>query len=422
MALSSADPYDVAVRHHFPGEQQTMISDQLTRRDFCKAASAGALGLPLAASARSEMMNQPDPELLLYVGTYTTGKSEGIYLYRMNLISGELKPVGVTGDIVNPSFLTIDPRRKFLYSVAETAEFSGQKSGALAAFAINQQTGELKLLNRQPSMGAGPCYVTTDQTGSFALTANYGGGSVAVLPIKADGSLGEPTATIQHTGSSVNPQRQKEPHAHCIVVDPGNRFVFSADLGVDKILIYRFDAKAGKLVPHTQPFASVRPGAGPRHFAFHPRGRHAFVINELDSTMIVFAYDKAQGRLQELQTISTLPTGFTGTNYCADVHAHPNGKFVFGSNRGHDSIVVFAFDEKAGRLSFIETVSTQGQFPRNFAIDPTGAFLLAANQRTDNVVTYRIDQRTGRLTPTGQITRIPAPVCLKLIPMFSQKS
>ncbi len=397
-----------------------MTSDNFTRRRFVQAAGISTLGLALTASPLSEAAPNPsNNKMLVYVGTYTTGKSEGIYLYKFNLASGELTPHRVTRGIVNPSFLAIDRRRKYLYAVNEIEDFGGKKSGAVSAFAIDQQSGELKLLNQQPSLGAAPCYVIVDRTGRFVLTANYSGGSVAVLPIRNDGSLGEPTEMIQHTGSSVNPQRQEGPHAHCIVPDAANRFVVAADLGLDKVMSYRFDAKKGKLTPNTPPWAQIKAGAGPRHVTFHPNGRFAFVINELDSTLIAFAYDKTQGTLKELQTISTLPEGFSGTSYCADVHVHPSGSFVYGSNRGHDSIVVFAFDQKSGKLAFVETVATQGQVPRNFAIDPGGKFLLAANQKTDNVMTYRIDAQTGKLNPTGQITEIPTPVCLKMIPAFS---
>ncbi|HZS08595.1 MAG TPA: lactonase family protein [Blastocatellia bacterium] len=357
--------------------------------------------------------------MLVYTGTYTTGKSEGIYIHRMDLSSGELKAVGTAKGVVNPSFLAIDPRRKYLYAVNEIGNFGGKSSGAVSAFSIDQKTGELKFLNQQPSLGAAPCYVIVDHAGRFVLAANYSGGNATVLPIRRDGSLGEPTFMVRHKGAGKDPERQKGPHAHCIVLDPANHYAFVADLGIDKVMIYPYDAKTGKLATERVTSAVLKPGAGPRHFTFHPDGRYAFVINELDSTLTAFAYDKSRGALRELQTISTLPGGFTGTNSCADVHVHPTGRFVYGSNRGHDSIVVFAFDEKTGKLAFVETVATQGQFPRNFAIDPTGKFLLAANQRSDNVVIFRIDPGTGRLSPTGRITEIPAPVCLKLIPAFS---
>lgn len=387
-----------------------MRTGNVTRRYFLQTVAAGFALLPVSAR-QSRIVKK---EMLVYIGTYTTGKSAGIYVYRMNPANGALTPHSVTGGIVNPSFLAIDAAHRRLYAVSETGDYGGKKSGAVGAFAI-QKNGTLKLLNQQPSLGDGPCFLSLDLKRKFILTANYGGGSVAVLPIMRDGSLGGPTDMIQHTGAGADPQRQAGPHAHCIVPDPTGRYVFAADLGLDKVLSYRFDARRGKLAPNAVPFAQVSAGAGPRHFAFHPNGRFAFVINELNSTIVAFAYDAAQGTLKELQTISTLPAGFSGTNFCADLHVHPAGRFVYGSNRGHDSIAVFTCDAATGRLAFVETVPTQGNWPRNFAIDPTGAFLLAANQRTDNIVTYRIDAQSGRLTPTGQVIEVPAPVCVKIV-------
>lgn len=394
-----------------------MTQHIFTRREFFSATTLGTISLLAAHRLKAQPLLNAQ-EMLVYIGTYTTGKSEGIYVYRLDLASGELKRQSVTGGIVNPSFVAIDPRRKYLYAVAETSEYNGKKSGAVCAYAIDQKTGNLKALNQQPSMGTGPCYVAPDRSGRFVLTANYGSGSVTVLPVRKDGSLGPPTDTIQHTGSSINKDRQAGPHAHCVLSDASGRFVLAADLGLDKVMIYRFDARKGKLTPHTPPFAALKPGAGPRHIAFHPDGQFAYVINELDSTLVAFTYDKTNGTLTELQVSPTLPDGFKGTNYCADVHVHPSGQFVYASNRGHDSIAVFGIDRKTGRLIFIEHASTQGNWPRNFAIDPTGTFLLAANQKSDSVITYRIDQPSGRLTPTGRMTEIPAPVCLKLIPKF----
>jgi 6-phosphogluconolactonase len=261
--------------------------------------------------------------------------------------------------------------------------------------------------------------VIVDKTGKCVLTANYSGGSISAFPVKSDGSLGELSDLIQHQGSSVNPKRQKEPHAHTIILDDANRFAFCADLGMDKVMIYKLDAKRGKLTPNTQAFAVVKPGAGPRHFKIHPNNKFAYVINELDETVTAFAFDRTKGTLKEIQTISTLPTDFTGTSYCADIHVHPSGKFLYGSNRGHDSIVVFAIDEARGTLSFVQHQSTLGQWPRNFAVDPTGQFLLVANQNTNNIVVFRLNPQNGQLLPTGHALELPAPVCLQLIPRFS---
>lgn len=386
-----------------------MSKGDLSRREFMGSTGAAALGLTWPATQR---------ELLLYVGTYTRGKSEGIYVYRMNPANGALQRVGAT-KAVNPSFLAIAPQRRFLFAVGEVDEFGSKSGGVVTAFAIDQRTGELRQLNQQSSVGAGPCYVTVDPTGKFVLVANYGGGSVAALPIKPDGSLGEAADFVQHTGAGGNPQRQDKPHAHCVVLDAAGRHAFVADLGLDKVMIYRFDARTGKLAPAAQPFASTKPGAGPRHFTFHPRGPFAYVINELASTLTAFTYDQARGALTELQTLSTLPADFKSNSYCADVHVHPSGRFIYGSNRGHDSIVAFAVDPRTGRLSYIAHEATRGKWPRNFAVDPTGKYLLVANQNSDSVVTFEIDQQSGRLQATGQVTEIPMPVCLKFTPAFS---
>ncbi|MBO0798834.1 MAG: lactonase family protein [Blastocatellia bacterium] len=370
----------------------------------------------LTLSFHKKFMSTSAQDLFLYVGTYTSGsKSEGIYLYRMNPASGELKPLAVAKGVANPSYLVIDARRKFLYSVNEL----NTGPGAVTAFAIDQHTGELKKLNQQPSEGTSPCYVSVDPSGKFVLVANYGSGSLASLPIKNDGSLGEPSDVIQHKGTGKNPRRQEGPHAHCIVPDPTGKYVYAADLGLDKVMIYRFDAGTGKLTPNSQPFAQTPPGAGPRHFVIHPGGKFAYVINEIDSTLTAFAYDGSQGTLKVIQTVSTLPAGFKGNNTCADIHIHPSGRFLYGSNRGHDSIAAFAIDGGSGKLSLIAHESTQGKTPRNFAIDPAGGLLLAANQDSHTVVTFHIDQKTGKLKPAGHMIEIPKPVCLKFIPAFS---
>lgn len=359
-------------------------------------------------------------DMLVYFGTYTNEKtgSKGVYVSRLDLATGALSPPQLAGETTNPSFLAIHPSRSHLYAANEVGNFQGKESGSVSAFSIDRTTGTLTPLNQQASVGRGPAYIVVDKTGRNALVANYGGGSVAVLPIEPDGTLKPASAFVQHTGSSVNPRRQNRPHAHSINVDPGNRFAYAADLGLDKVLVYRFDADKGSLAPNEPPFASVQPGAGPRHFAFHPGGRFAYVINEIDVTLTAFSSDPASGTLTELQTVSTLPLGQsveTGFS-TADVQVHPSGKFLYGSNRGHDSIVVFAIDEKTGRVTHVEHEPTQGSTPRGFGIDPTGAYLLAANQRSDSVVVLRIDQQTGRLTPTGHRIEIGSPVCVKFVP------
>ena len=389
------------------------LSHALARREFLRTAGLGTLGLALQPLAFAQRRRPRSRELLVYVGTYTSGKSEGIYLYSLNPSSGELNHIATTKGVVNPSYLAIAPGRRYLYAVNEIEEFAGKKSGAVSAFAINQRSGELRLLNQQPSMGGAPCYVVVDQTGRFVLVANYSGGNFAVLPIKGDGSLDEATDLRQDGGSSINTERQGGPHAHCIVLDPANRFAYGCDLGTDEIMIFRLDARRGKLIPNRPHSVQAKPGAGPRHLTFHPSGKYAYVINELNLTVTAFAHDRIKGNLKELQTVSTLPKGFTPADSGADIHVSPNGRFLYCSNRGHDSIAAFKIDPRNGKLTFIAHESTGGKTPRNFAIDPTGRFLLAANQRSDKIVTFRLDPTTGRLAATGHVAEVPSPVCLK---------
>jgi 6-phosphogluconolactonase len=357
--------------------------------------------------------------ILAYIGTYTRSmphvqaRAEGIYLYRFDATSGALEQVGVARNVDNPSYLTIRPDQTYLYAANEVGDFGGQSSGAVSAFSIDPQSGALTFINQQPTGGAAPCYVTVDASGQYVLSANYTGGSVCVHPVQADGSLGEATDFIQHEGSSVNPRRQEGPHAHSINLSPDNRFAFAADLGMDKLLIYKLEG--GKLTPNSQPWVAAQPGVGPRHFDFHPSGQYAYLINEIGNTVVAYAYDEADGRLEELQTIATLPPDFEGRSHTADIHVHPSGKFVYGSNRGHDSIVIYAIDQATGKLTLAGHESTQGKVPRNFTIDPTGNFLLAANQNTDNIATYHIDPDSGKLTPTGHIVEAPTPVCIKMM-------
>lgn len=374
-----------------------MTSDNFSRRRFLQLSSIGI----------ASTLNFSLTELTLYVGTYTSSTSEGIYVYRMDQLSGELKRVG-SAKSENPSFLAIDPRKRFLYAVNETT------TGAVSAFKIDRQTFALEFLNQQPSAGGDPCHLVVDERGKTLLLANYTGGNVAVLPIQRDGSLGPASDVEQHEGSGPREQ-QKGPHAHCIRLDRFNRHAFAADLGNDKVMIYRFNAGAGKLEPANQPFAALHQGAGPRHLVLHPNGKYLYVINELDSSLTTFRYDAAKGTLTAFESLSTLPRDFIGKSYCADVHVSRSGRFLYGSNRGHNNIVVFAIDPRSGRLTLVEHVSTGGNWPRNFTLDPSGRFLLVANQRSDNVVTFRIDPQTGRLTPTGQITEIPVPVCLQFL-------
>jgi 6-phosphogluconolactonase len=292
---------------------------------------------------------------------------------------------------------------------------AGKRGGAISAFAIEPADGKLTLLNQQSTRGAGTCHLVIDRTGKHVVVANYGGGSVSCLPIEADGRLGEVVCLMQHKGSSINRHRQEGPHAHGVSLDAVNRFLFVPDLGLDKVMIYRFDENRGILTANDPAFVAAVAGAGPRHFAFHPNGRYAYVINELNSTLTAMSYDAERGVLRPLQNVSTLPAHFHGTNTCAEVQVHPSGKFVYGSNRGHDSIVAFAIDAQTGKLRYISHEPTRGKEPRNFAMDPSGRYLLAANQSSDNVVVFRIDPSTGRLRATGSTVHVPMPVCVTML-------
>jgi 6-phosphogluconolactonase len=353
--------------------------------------------------------------ILVYVGTYTFRKSKGIYVFQLDPSTGDLKPTSKATGIQNPSFLAINPQQKYLYAVNETADFEGKHSGAVSAFSIDQETGELSLLNSKPSLGLHPCYVCVNKTGKFVLVANYSSGNVSVLPVKRDGSLGDAADFVQHHGSGVDLKRQEGPHAHSVTLDEANRYAFVADLGLDKIMVYRFDSNLGKLMPNDEPWTKIHSGAGPRHFAFHPNSKYAYLINELDSTITAFNYEAEHGTLKEMQTVPALPKGFKGTSHCADIHVAPSGKFLYGSNRGHNSIVIYFIDETTGKLAYVGHEQTQGKTPRNFAIDLAGNLLLVANQDTDTIVPFKINQQTGQLAATGKVTKVPMPVCLKMM-------
>lgn len=352
---------------------------------------------------------------LVYVGTYTGEKSKGIYAYRFHADSAEADSLGLVAEANSPSFLTIHPNRRFLYAVNETNTFGGQKSGAVTAFAIDHKTGRLRQLNQVSSRGAGPCHLVVDRTGNTLFVANYSSGSVAAFPVRKDGSLDDAIGFDQHTGAGADARRQSAPHAHCVTLSPDNRFVAAADLGLDKVFMYHVDSNKSTLVANDPPFAQVRPGSGPRHFAFSPDAAHGYVINELASTVTAFSYDPKAGALREIQTISTLPSGYSGQSTTAEIAIDPKGKFLYGSNRGHDSIAVFAIDPVHGTLSSIEHIPTQGKVPRNFAIDPTGAYLFAANQNSNTIVLFRIDPNTGRLTPAGKVLEVGSPVCIVFV-------
>jgi 6-phosphogluconolactonase len=355
---------------------------------------------------------------LVYVGTYTEegSKSKGIYAFRYDAATAQVTPLGLAVETTNPSFVALHPNGKFLYAVNEVGTYKGPNSGGVSAFAIDKATGKLTFLNELPSRGADPCYITVDKTGKYVLVANYTGGSVIVYPILADGRLGEASAFVQHTGHGTDPQRQEGPHAHFIDLSPDNRFAFVADLGLDELLVYKFDSAKGSLTPNDPPFAKLDPGSGPRHFALRPDGNFAYVVSEMKGTVTVFANDARTGTLHSLQTISTLPKDYSGTIEDAEIQMHPSGNFVYASNRGEgNSIAVFAIDKSKGTLTPIEITSTQGKTPRSFEIDPTGKLLFAANQKSDNIVIFKIDPKTGKLTPTGQVLDVASPVCVKFL-------
>lgn len=355
-------------------------------------------------------------DLWVLVGTYSRGDKGGINVLRFNPETAKLTKHGVA-NIDNPSFVAVHPSEKFVYSVAEVSTFDGKRGGAVAAFSFDAKTGTLTKLNHSSTVGAGPCHLVVDQTGRYVLAANYGGGSVVVLPIEDGGKVGRASSFVQHVGSSVNPQRQKAPHAHSINLDPTNQFAVAADLGVDKVFVYRLNGKNGTLTNAPSPFGKVAPGAGPRHFAFHPTGQFAYVINEISLTVTAFTFDSATGELAEIQTISTLPPGTEKQGSTAEVRVHPSGRFLYGSNRGHDSIVVYTIDQATGKLTYVENEPTQGKTPRNFFVEPSGKFLFAENQQSGTIVVLKIDQQTGALSPTGNSIEVPSPVCIRTIPV-----
>jgi 6-phosphogluconolactonase len=389
---------------------------KITRRAF---AILLALSAPLFIASAAQSPHKGTAKkshYLAYVGTYTTKKaSKGIYVYRFDAATGQLTSVGLAAESTDPSFVVAHPNGKYLYGVNEVGNYDGKKSGAVSAFAIDHKSGRLTLLNQVASGGADPCYISLDKTGKHVLVANYSGGSVAVFPVLKDGRLGEASAFVQHQGSGANKERQEAPHAHWIQTSPDNRLAAVSDLGLDELVLYRFDAAKGSLVPNDPPFVKVSPGSGPRHAAFHPNGKFVYVLNEMQSTVVVFSYDPSTATLKTLQQLSTLPKDFTGQNDTAELAVHPSGKFLYASNRGHDSIAIFSIDSVKGTLTPTGHVATGGKTPRNFAIDPTGKYLLAANQASDNIVIFRINLATGNLTRTGQVGEVPSPVAITFV-------
>jgi 6-phosphogluconolactonase len=354
---------------------------------------------------------------IVYVGTFSGASSKGIYAWRFDSTSGKMEPLGLVAETSSPSFLVVHPNRRFLYAVGRPTSPNGPSIGVVLAYAVDTATGSLKLLNTTSSRGVDPTHLSVDRKGEHLLVANYNSGSVAVLPILKDGSLGQASEFIQYSGSSVHPQRQQGPHSHAIDLSPDNRFAFVADLGLDKLFVYRFDSQRGKLTPNNPPSATLNPGAGPRHFAFHPGGRYVYVVNEIQSTLTTFSYDARAGALQELQTVTTLPADFTGSSTAAEVQVHPNGKFLYSSNRGHDSIAVFSINAGTGKLTLVELVPSQGKIPRNFSLDPSGQWLIVGNQDSNSLAIFRVDQKNGTLQATGQSFEVGTPSCVAFLPV-----
>ncbi len=357
-------------------------------------------------------------DFLVYFGTYAKAPSKGIYRSHFDAATGRLSPAELAAEAKDPAFLALHPKGNVLYAIDESADTQRTPGQGLAAYSIDPKSGSLTLLNRQSTGSSGACHLTVDATGRAILVANYGGGGVSAVALSPDGRLGAVGSVIQHTGSSVNPARQKGPHAHQIITSADNRFAFVPDLGLDRVMVYQIDPGAAKLTAHNPPSNSLAPGSGPRHMTFHPSNQFAYVISEMLCTMTAFRYDSARGTLAEIQTVSTLPPGEAvakGTS-TAEVQVHPSGKFLYGSNRGHNTIVVYAIDPASGKMTYVENVSTQGKTPRHFTLDPTGRWLLAENQDSNTVAVLRIDEKSGRLTPTGTPVEIPVPVSAVFVP------
>jgi 6-phosphogluconolactonase len=356
------------------------------------------------------------PDYFVYIGTYTRTHGKGIYMFHFQPATGKLTPVSLAAETSSPSFLAVHPNQRFLYA---TNEHEGPdqpgKNNTISSYAIDPKTGSLTFLNKVSSQGEGPAHIVIDKLGKFVLVLNYRSGSVALLPIQADGRLGDATAVDQHHGSGPNKERQAGPHAHGGVFSPDNRFALVAEHGIDEVMVYHFDAAKGSLTPDEPPFLKATSGAAPRHLSFHPNGKILYELNELGSTVTALNYDAAAGTLSRVQEISTLPADFKGTSMTAQMQVDRTGKFLYASNRGHDSIAVFAIDPAKGTLTLIEHVPTQGKTPRDFSLDPSGSYLFAANQNSDNIVLFRVDAK-GQLTPSGQVIEpVPEPACVVFV-------
>jgi 6-phosphogluconolactonase len=356
----------------------------------------------------------------MYVATYTNGTSKGIYSYRFDEKTGKITPIGLAAEIANPGFLATDPQHRFLYAVTERAQKHDpdayKKEGTISSYAIDRRTGALTFLNKVSSTGGGPCHLVVDEHSKMLFVANYGTGSIASFALNPDGSIGDRTGFDQHTGSSVNKARQEGPHAHEAVLSPDHRFLFVPDLGTDQIKIYKIDAAKRTFIPNDPAFVAVKAGLGPRHFAFGKDGRFAYVVCEMGSSVVAFSYDAAKGQLTPLQTIYNLPTDFQGEDNSAEIGIAPSGHFVYASNRGHDSITVYAVDHAKGTLTTVQNISSEGKIPRNFAIDPTGRYLVVGNQMSNQLKVFSVNQKDGTLKPMGETTDLAQPICILFVP------
>ena len=379
-------------------------------RSSCILGIALACALP-SGFAQKASKTSGKGDYFLYAGTYTRGKSKGIYAWRFHPADGTLQSIGLVAETSNPSFLAVAPNGRFLYAANEDSRYQGQPTGTVSAFAIDTATGKLTALDKVVSKGTGPCHVSLDPAGKWVFVANYNSGSIASFPVHEDGSLGEAAATVQHAGSSVNRQRQSGPHAHSVVVSPDGRFLLSADLGLDEVLVSRLGSD-GSLPANDPPFGKVAPGSGPRHMVFSHDAKFLYVVSEMIPGVTVFRYDAQKGSLDSIQAISSLPEDYTGPKSGAEIALSPDGRFVYSSNRGADSIVAFAVDRKKGTLTAAGRFSTGGKTPRNFAIDPSGKWLFAAHQDSDSIVKFHVDPKSGALAPAGETLEVGAPVCV----------
>jgi 6-phosphogluconolactonase len=405
--------------HHAKRTTYSMELEKHSRRQFLKVTGLGLAGLPFAfSSCASGKGGNPEKTYMVYVGTYAPADAAGIYGYRLNANTGALRQVLAMPAGPNPSFLTLDAQRRNLYAVNEIDNFNGSRTGAVSTFAVNQRTGDLTLVSQHPTLGANPCYVSADRENKNLFVANYSGGNVTVFPIQTTGEVGPAVDMDQHIGKGPH-KNQEGAHAHCFLPDPAEKFFFSADLGIDQVIGYTLNRATGQLSPGKRAF-TTRAGAGPRILTFHPTGRFAYLICELNSTIYALAYNPARGVFRELQMVTTLPANYEGTNYCAHVAVSPDGRFLYGSNRGHNSLAVYAIHADTGMLTLVEHVGVRGDWPRHFTLDPTGNILLVANQRSNNIATFRVNQETGKLAFTGHTLELPAPACLQVVPDFNR--